>query len=165
MKLNHTQSDLAKFAPYSYRDDPSVPAFDESRSLFIFDHHCVLCTGGVGFIMKHDKRGRIAFTSAQKPLGEALCQHYGIDWDESYVFIHEGRAYIKSGGYFQVARAMGGIWHLPRIFQIIPRPIRDWAYDLVARNRYKWFGKTEEACAVLTPDQRARLIDAELPSA
>ncbi len=155
---NHTQKSLQTYAPYSFRDDPAVPDFDDSRSLFVFDHHCVLCTGGVGFIMKYDKRRAIAFTSAQKGLGEALCRHYDIDWDESYLFIRNGRPYIKSAGYFQVARAMGGLWHIPTIFQIIPRPIRDWAYDLVARNRYNWFGKTEEACAVLTEDQRARLI-------
>ncbi len=155
---NHTQADLTKFAPYSYRDDPAVPDFDQSRSLFIFDHHCVLCTGGVGFIMQHDRRGAVAFTSAQKELGEALCRHYGIDWDESFLFLHDGRPSIKTTGYFEVARAMGGVWQLAQVFRIIPRPIRDWAYDIVARNRYRWFGQTPEACAMLTPDQRARLI-------
>lgn len=156
--LNHTQADLATFAPYSYRDDPAVPDFDESRSLFVFDHHCVLCGGGVGFIMQQDKKGRIAFTSAQKGVGEALCRHYGIDWDESFLFIHDGRPYVKFDGYFAVAKAMGGIWHVPRIFRIVPNVILNPLYDFIARNRYKWFGKTEEACQVLTPEQRARLI-------
>lgn len=155
---NHTQRDLARFAPYSYRDDSAVPDFDESRSLFVFDHHCVLCSGGVGFMMKNDKRGAIAFTSAQKGLGEALCQHYGIDWDESFLFIHQGKPYVKFDGYFAVARAMGGLWHIPTVFQIVPNFILDRVYDVVARNRYKWFGQSEEACAVLSPDQRARLI-------
>ena len=156
--LNHSQPSLNAFAPYSYRDDPEVPDFDDTRGVFVFDHHCVLCGGGVGFIMKHDKRRAIAFTSAQKGLGAGLCQHYGIDWDESFLFVHQGRAYIKFDGYFAVARAMGGLWHIPTIFQIIPRLILDPIYDLVARNRYKWFGQTPEACAVLSEDQRARLI-------
>ena len=156
--LNHTQADLAAFAPYSFRDDPDVPEFDDSRPLFVFDQHCVLCSGGVGFIMKHDKKGTINFTSAQKGLGEALCRHYGIDWDESYLFIRNGRPYIKMNGYFQVGHAMGGLWHVPTVFKIVPNFILDRVYDLVARNRYKWFGRTEEACQVLTPEQRARLI-------
>ena len=155
---SHTQSDLHRFAPYSYRDDPAVPDFDDSRGLFVFDHHCVLCGGGVGFIMKHDKRRAIAFTSAQKELGEALCRHYGIDWDESFLFLHKGRATIKFDGYFAVARAMGGLWHIPTVFQIVPRFVTDRVYDLIARNRYAWFGRTQEACSVLTEDQRARLI-------
>ncbi|MDJ0977906.1 MAG: DCC1-like thiol-disulfide oxidoreductase family protein [Erythrobacter sp.] len=156
--LNHTQAALNAFQPYSYRGDPAVPEFDDSRSLFIFDHHCVLCSGGVGFIMKRDKRGAIAFTSAQKTLGAALCRHYGIDWDESFLFLHKGRPYIKFDGYFAVARAMGGLWRIPTVFRIVPRALLDRVYDLVARNRYKWFGQTQEACAVLTPDQRARLM-------
>ena len=156
--LNHSQPALSAFAPYSYRDDPGVPDFDDSRSLFIFDHHCVLCGGGVGFIMKHDRKGVSAFTSAQKERGEALCRHYGIDWDETFLFLHKGRPYVKFDGYFAVARAMGGLWYIPTVFQIIPRFILDRVYNLVARNRYKWFGQTPEACSVLTPDQRARLI-------
>ena len=55
---------------FSYRNDPDVPDFDDSRPLFIFDHVCVLCSGGVSFIMKHDKKAAIAFTSAQGELGE-----------------------------------------------------------------------------------------------
>lgn len=144
--------------PYSYRNSSGVPEFDDTRPVFIFDHVCVLCSGGVSFIMKHDREGAIAFTSAQGPLGQALCCHFGIDWDESYVFLRNGRAYTKSDGYFEVARTLGGWWRLGLMFAIIPRGLRDWAYDLVARNRYKWFGKTAEACALLTPEQRARLI-------
>ncbi|MEO1046731.1 MAG: DCC1-like thiol-disulfide oxidoreductase family protein [Pseudomonadota bacterium] len=154
----HSQRDLERFEAYSYRNDPAVPEFDDSRAVFVFDHYCVLCTGGSGFIMKHDTRGAVAFTPAQGELGEALCKHYGLDWDESYLFIRNGVPSIKSTGYFEVARAMGGPWKLALIFQIIPRALRDWAYDRVANNRYSWFGKTEEACAMLTPDQRARLI-------
>jgi predicted DCC family thiol-disulfide oxidoreductase YuxK len=156
--LNHTQKALDAYAPYSYRDDPAVPDFDDSRPLFVFDQHCVLCSGGVAFIMKHDRRGRIAFTSAQRGLGEALCRHYGIDWDESFLFLRNGRPSIKFDGYFEVARAMGGLWYVPTVFAIMPRAILDTLYDFVARNRYRWFGHTPEACAVLTPDQRARLI-------
>lgn len=145
-------------APYSYRDNPEVPAFDDSRPVFIFDHVCVLCSGGVSFIMKHDHKAAIAFTPAQGPIGDALARHFGIDWDESYIFVSQGRAFTKSHGYFEVARFLGGWWKLALAFRIIPRPLRDWAYDMIARNRYRWFGKTAEACQLLTPEQRARLI-------
>lgn len=145
-------------APYSYRDNPDVPAFDDSRPLFIFDHVCVLCSGGVSFIMKHDTAGKIAFTSAQGPLGDALARHFGIDWDDSYIFVHNGRAHIRSDGYFEVARALGGWWRAALVFRIIPRALRDFVYDMIARNRYRWFGKTAQACQLLTPEQRRRLI-------
>ena len=137
---------------------PAPPDWGDPRPLFIFDHVCVLCSGGVSFIMKHDHAARIAFTPAQGPLGQRLCQHYGIDWNATYVFIRNGRAFTKSDGYFEVARTLGGWCRLTLVFRIIPRPLRDFAYDLIARNRYRWFGKTAEACQLLTPDQRARLI-------
>jgi predicted DCC family thiol-disulfide oxidoreductase YuxK len=145
-------------APYSYRNNPAVPDFDDTRPVFIFDHVCVLCSGGVSFIMKYDHKAAIAFTPAQGPLGSALAEHFGIDWNGTYIFVRNGRAFTKSDGYFEVARALGGWWRLGLVFQIIPRPLRDWAYDMIARNRYRWFGKTADACALLTPEQRARLI-------
>lgn len=145
-------------APYSYRKDPDVPEFDDSSPVFIFDNVCVLCSGGAAFLMKHDVSGKVAFTSAQDRLGQALCNHYELDWDESYLFIRNGRPFTKSSGYFELAKALGGFWRLGLVFQIVPRPIRDWLYDMVARNRYKWFGKTENACALLSEEQRSRLL-------
>lgn len=144
--------------PYSYRDDPAVPDFDDSKPLFVFDNVCVLCSGGASFVMRHDKARSVNFTSAQDPLGDALCKHYQLDWDESYLFIRNGQPFIKSTGYFEMAKALGGIWQLALVFQVVPRVIRDWVYDRIARNRYKWFGKTEQACQLLSEDQRARLI-------
>ena len=142
---------------YSYRDDPQVPDFDDSRPLFVFDNVCVLCSGGASFIMRHDPKGKIAFTSAQSPLGVALYRHYGVAMDESYLFLVEGRATTMSEGYFALADELGGAWKAARIARLIPRAIRDAIYRLIARNRYRWFGKTE-ACKLLTPDQRARLL-------
>jgi len=143
--------------PFSYRDDPAVPDFDDSRPVFVFDNVCVLCSGGAGFIMRHDKAATIAFTSAQDALGQALYAHYGLDWNETYLFLADGRATTHSSGYFEVARKLGGWWRLALLFRLIPRPLRDAAYRVIARNRYRWFGKTQ-ACALLTPDQRARLL-------
>lgn len=138
--------------------DIEPPDYGDTRPLFIFDHVCVLCSGGVSFIMKHDRAGKILFTPAQGALGQAMCNHFGIDWDATYVFYRDGKAYTKSEGYFEVARVLGGWWRLALVFRIVPRPLRDWAYDVLARNRYRWFGTTAEACALLTPEQRARLI-------
>nr|WP_298928320.1 DCC1-like thiol-disulfide oxidoreductase family protein [uncultured Erythrobacter sp.] len=144
--------------PYSYRDDPAVPDFDDSRAVFVFDDVCVLCSGGVSFIMKHDKAGKIAFASAQQQPGAAICDHYGVDWDDSFILLSGGKAFIRTDGYFEVARLLGGVFRLGLIFQIVPRPIRDWFYDLVARNRYRWFGKAEVSCQMLTQEQRERLL-------
>lgn len=143
--------------PYSYRDDGAVPAFDDGRALFVFDGICVLCSGGASWIMRHDRQGRVAFTPAQEALGQALYAHYGVEMDESYLILVDGRAYTASRGYIEMCGVLGGVWRLARIAGILPERLRDWAYAAVARNRYRWFGKVE-FCQLLTPEQRTRLI-------
>ena len=79
--------------PFSDRDDPAVPAFDDSKALFVFDGICVLCSGGASWIMRHNKKSLVNFTLAQEALGQMLYAHYGIEMDESYLLIAGGRAY------------------------------------------------------------------------
>ena len=141
----------------SYRDDAAVPAFDDSRPLFVFDGVCVLCSGGASWLMRHDRKARVAFTPAQEPLGRALYAHYGVVMDESYLLIADGRAFTASRGYLELCRILGGPWQLLRLGAVLPERPRDWIYAAVARNRYRWFGKTEY-CALLTAEQRARLV-------
>jgi len=143
--------------PFSYRDDPVVPAFDDSKMLFVFDGICVLCSGGASWIMRHDQNVRVNFTPAQEPLGQALYTHYSIEMDESYLLIANGRAYTASRGYLELCRKLGGWWHALRVSAIIPEHLRDWLYALIARNRYRWFGKADY-CALLTKEQRKRLL-------
>jgi predicted DCC family thiol-disulfide oxidoreductase YuxK len=141
---------------YSWREDAAVPDFPD-MPLFVFDGVCVLCSGSAGFIMRHDREGRVNMTSAQGPLGAALYRHYGIAPDESYLFMRGGRAFTKSAGYLELLAALGGWWSVLRALGVLPEAWRDWAYDRLAANRYRWFGKAEH-CALLTPAQRARLI-------
>lgn len=143
--------------PYGYSNDPEIPTFDDTRPLFVFDGTCVLCSGGASWIMRQDPHGRIAFTSAQGELGTALYRHFGRDIDETYLFIAEGVAYGESEGYFRVARELGGAWRATAVLRLVPRALRDAVYRLVARNRYRWFGRAE-ACALLSPAQRKRLL-------
>ena len=144
-------------APYSYRDDPVVPAFDDSRALFVFDGTCVLCSGGAAFVMRHDRHARVNFAPACSALGQALYRHYAVNWNETYLLVEGGRAYTASAGYLRLCAVLGGAWHCLRAGAIVPGRWRDAAYALVARNRYRWFGKVEQ-CALLTPEQRARLL-------
>jgi predicted DCC family thiol-disulfide oxidoreductase YuxK len=144
-------------SPYAYRDDTNVPSFDDSKALFVFDGVCVLCSTGASWLMRFDRNRRVNFTSAQGPLGQALYVHFGLQMDESYLLIDQGRAYTASAGYLQLCKVLGGPWHLLRIGSFIPSSLRDWIYAQIARNRYRWFGKTE-FCALLTDEERERLV-------
>ena len=142
---------------YSYRGDPTVPPFDDSRALFVFDGVCVLCSGGASRVMHFDTRSKVNFTPMQGPLGQALYRHYRVDPDESYLLIANGRAFTASRGYLKLCAIMGGSWHLLRIGRLIPQGWRDAVCAAIARNRYRWFGRTAY-CARLTPEQRTRLL-------
>jgi predicted DCC family thiol-disulfide oxidoreductase YuxK len=141
----------------SYREDRAVPAFDDGRALFVFDGVCVLCSSGVSWITRHDRNALINFTSAQGSLGRALYAHYGVAMDESYLLIADGRAYTASRGYIEVCRILGGWSRIFLVTAVIPERLRDWVYAVVARNRYRWFGKTVH-CALLSQEQRRRLL-------
>ena len=143
-------------APYSYRQDPAVPDFPDDKPLFVFDGYCVLCSTGVRWLMKHGG-DRVRYSSAQSPLGEALFRHYGEDPDKTYLLIADGTASGESTGYLRLCRLLGGRWRPFLIFGLIPRPLRDWAYRLVARHRYRWFGKVDQ-CALLSDEQKAQML-------
>lgn len=142
---------------FSYAIDPGVPRFDDGRALFVFDGTCVLCSGGAGWLMRFDRGARVNLASAQSPLGRALYAHYGVEMDGTYLLIDRGRAYTASAGYLRLCAALGGWWHVLRLGGVVPESWRDAAYALVARNRYRWFGRAEH-CSLLTEAQRRRLL-------
>ena len=74
------------------------------------------------------------------------------------MLVADGKAYVKSDAAIRVASYLRGVWRLVGAIRIIPRPIRDWMYDVVARNRYRWFGRVE-ACMAPSPDLRARFLE------
>jgi len=127
------------------------------RPLFVFDGHCMLCSSGAAFIMKHDRIHAVEFASAQSELGSAIYRTLGMPVDESYLLIDQAGVHTKSEGYFRLAKILGGWWRVAIVGRLLPRPIRDRLYDLIARNRYRWFGRTEQ-CRLLSHEQRKRLI-------
>ena len=142
--------------PYSYRADPDVPDFPDDRPLFVFDGYCVLCSTGVRWLMKYGG-DRVRYASAQSPLGEALFRHFRLDPDKTYLLVADGLGSGESTGYLRLCRLVGGRWKLFLPFGLIPKPLRDWAYRIVARHRYRWFGKIDQ-CALLSEEQRARML-------
>jgi predicted DCC family thiol-disulfide oxidoreductase YuxK len=142
--------------PYSYRGDANVPAFPDDKPLFVFDGRCVLCSSGASWLMRHGK-GRVHFASAQSRLGAALFRHYGRDPDQTYLLVSNGTAAGESTGYLRLCRKLGGPWRLLLVFGLVPRAVRDWVYGIVARNRYRWFGKVDQ-CALLSDEERAQLL-------
>ena len=142
---------------FSYRSDAAVPPFPDDRPVFIFDGVCVLCSSGARWLMRHDRRQRFRYATAQSGTGAALYRHYGVELDATYLLLSEGLAYGKSDGYLQMCQLLGGWWRLLLVLGLLPRSWRDWAYDVLARNRYRWFGKVEY-CQLLPASLRQSLL-------
>ena len=148
-----------RLEPYVYRRNADVPAFDDSHPIIIFDGACVLCSRFVRFVLAHDRCARLRFLAAQTPLGEALYRCFGLrsgDF-ETYVLLEGGRIRVKSDAALRIFRLLGWPWAILAAGEIIPRFVRDAAYDFIVRNRIRWFG-ARETCYAPTPEEAARFI-------
>ena len=126
----------------------------------MFDGVCVLCSGFARFILKRDRGFAFRLTTAQSPLGQALFRHYGLDTEdfETNLVLADGRAYAKLDTVAVVgAAAWRRLARAGRCCALLPRPLADWLYDRVARNRYALFGRTER-CMIPPPEWRDRFI-------
>jgi len=117
--------------------------------LIVFDGVCVLCNGFARFVAKRDTAKRFRFAEAQSALGGALFRHYGLD-DVDYetnLFIQDGRAYGRMEAFVHITSRLGGAWPAVKLILGVPRPMRDWLYERIAKNRYRLFGRYE-SCPV-----------------
>jgi predicted DCC family thiol-disulfide oxidoreductase YuxK len=127
--------------------------------VWLFDGHCMLCSRAVQYHLQHERNETVRFVAIQAREGRALAKTHNIDPDnpDSFLFIEAGHAYEKSDGVLQLLKHVGGWARLLRIGVILPRPVRDWLYDLIARNRYALFGKSD-ACHMALPKHMQRFV-------
>jgi predicted DCC family thiol-disulfide oxidoreductase YuxK len=135
------------------------PFMHSRYPVLLFDGVCNFCNDTVNTLIKLDRKGVIRYAPLQSETGQNMLDAFGYDGEQlsSLVLIADGNLYTKSDATFQIAKHLGGLWHLFRIFKIVPRPIRNGVYDWIARNRYKSFGK-KDSCMIPTPDVRGRFL-------
>lgn len=142
-----------------------VPAPGLPDGLILFDGVCLLCSAWVRFVARRDPAMRFRFVAIQDAAGRDLAARLGIDAaePETNAVALGGRAFFKSDAALAVLRHLPG-WRWTGALRAVPRPVRDWAYDRIARNRYRLFGRTD-VCMVPTPDLAARFLKAGPPGA
>jgi predicted DCC family thiol-disulfide oxidoreductase YuxK len=145
--------------PYSYRADPSVPDFPDDKPIIVFDGHCVLCSGWAEFVIRHDPGARFRLLAAQSRLGEALYRHYGLDpvEFETNLLVQDGRVHEKLDGTLRMAAGLGAPWSAAVALRALPRRWQDGLYRLLARNRFRLFGR-RDACYVPRPADAGRFL-------
>lgn len=128
--------------------------------VLVFDGVCNLCDGGVNFLIGRDKHARIRFAAAQSVPGQELLKHFEMPIDEfdTMVYVEQGASYVKSTAALRVALQLPFPWPMLGVGLVLPRFLRDWVYDRVAKNRFRMFG-IKDHCMVPTDDVRARFLD------
>ena len=128
--------------------------------VIVFDGVCVLCNGWVRFLLRHDREGVFRFAAMQTEAGRTLLEGYGLNPADpaSFLLVDAAGAWTDTDAIARVLGRLGGPWSLPAaVLRWLPRRARDAAYRLLARNRYRWFGR-REACALPPPSARDRFI-------
>ena len=140
-------------------------------AVVLFDGVCNFCDASVNFIIEHDRSGYFKFAPLQSDEGRRLAGTYGFEsaaaaGDEpssdlipidSVILIEDEKAYTHSTAALKILRRLGAPWSWLYAFVVVPRPIRDWAYRLFARYRYRLFGRKDQ-CMLPTPEVRARFL-------
>ena len=133
----------------------------KNKKIILFDGVCNLCNNAINFVIEHDKKDVFRFASLQSDLGKKLVTERGIDPEilDTIILIEPGVVYYeKSTAALKIAKDLSGGYSLLKHFLFLPEFIRDGVYNLVAANRYKWFGK-KDSCMIPTPELKAKLLE------
>jgi len=129
-----------------------------NKPLILFDGDCNLCNDLAKFVFKRDPEQKFLFAALQSNIDRVKNIGLPINYCDSFIYIKNNRYYVKSEAGLALLKDIGGIWTLFYVFILIPKPIRDWVYDMIARNRVKIFGK-QKYCMVPPPHLKQQLLD------
>ena len=130
-----------------------------SHPIVFFDGVCNLCNSSVQFIIRREGTDTFRFAALQSDVvQELLPAKYREQGLQSLILLEDAKVYTKSSAVLRISRRLSGLWPLFSVFIFVPKFLRDFMYDLIARNRYRWFGKTEQ-CMVPNPHLKSKFID------
>ena len=136
----------------------NLPSSSDSK-IILFDGVCNFCNYWVNFIIDHDKQNIFKFAALQSEKGRELLDKFELPKDDfdSFILISQNKVYKKSSAAFEIAKQLNGQLRIFAPFRFLPKTLTDFVYDLVAKNRYKFFGK-KEACRIPTLEEKAKFL-------
>ena len=144
---------------YTERPTPA-PILAPGETVVLYDGVCKLCNGLVRFLIRHDRDARIRLATVQSPEGQELLAWAGLPLDRfnTMAVVRDNRFWIRSNAFFEVAGLLPSPWRAFSVLQVLPRGLRDWAYDRIALNRYRLFGRYD-SCPVPKAEHRERFLE------
>ena len=131
----------------------------KNKGLVLFDGVCNFCNSSVNFIIKNDKTDHFRFLPLQSERGKKIVTEYNLDPEnlQTVILLEQGRIYTRSTAALRIARKLSGGWKLMYGFVIVPSVVRDFFYNIIARNRYKWWGQ-RDSCMIPTPEVKRKFL-------
>lgn len=130
-----------------------------NHKIILFDGVCNLCNSSVNFIIDRDKKNIFKFAALQSEAGQKILDKSGMNKNDfdSVVLVDENKIYSKSTAALKIVKEFPSLWKTLYVFIIIPSPVRNFIYDLIAKNRYRWFGK-KDSCRMPSPELKNKFI-------
>jgi len=130
-----------------------------TQAIILFDGVCNLCNASVQFVLKHDTNHHFVFAALQSDVARDILLHYPekITKKDSILVIENQHIYSESTAALLIAKRFTGFWKVLQVFWIVPKFMRDFAYQFIAKNRYRWFGK-KDVCMVPTKEIEHRFL-------
>ena len=132
---------------------------DNGKGIVLFDGVCHLCDGAVRFILKRERTAELKFAPLQSDSGKSLLQKYGYtsNYLDGLILIENNRAHDRSSACLRIAGKLSFPWNLLFPLLLIPKPLRDFIYGIIASVRYRWFGK-KESCSLPHGEDQTRFL-------
>ena len=132
----------------------------KDKKIILFDGVCNLCDATIQYVIKKDVKDVFRFVAIQSELGQKIINYIKVDTSQtdSIILYIPGKAYfVKADAAFNIAKELGGLISLTSIFSVLPKFLKNFGYDFVAKNRYKWYGK-KDSCMMPTPELKSKFL-------
>lgn len=138
---------------------PLPPFTQPGDRVVLFDGVCKLCNGWAKFLIRHDRAQRFKLASVQSAQGQAILLHFGLPTEhfDTMAYVEDGVLFVRSDAVLRIAAQLPVPWRWAACLRVLPRALRDWAYDRIALNRYRLFGRYD-VCLLPSADHDGRFL-------
>jgi predicted DCC family thiol-disulfide oxidoreductase YuxK len=137
--------------------DQNLSPLPSQHPIVFFDGVCAMCNSFIDFLLQHDRKKQMQFAPLQGSTAIKYLHTIDAKSMNSVIYVKGEKIFIKFNAVIEICNDLGGVWKIIHITKVVPKSIRDYCYDFVAKNRIKWFG-SKETCRIPTTAEKGRLL-------